>query len=492
MKIWLLGCEQPTNLKLADEGGAKRVGMSFHSLLPRLPKTKDFLVRERFSDHLDVYLASGGHSLAQKSDEAVAAFVTAFDNFVDLNAGRLSMVTEVDDPRAPVSRREEMRELLGDAFVPVWLPQRGVAELEHLAAEYRTVGIRAEDIRAPMLLARLNPLHARYRTEWHLLDGARPDELMTGRFHSAATTAWLAPMKNGETIVWDGVRMQRYPKRMRDQARRQHRPRFTQAGFNADEILEGDYRETTRYTVSAFVNLENYLSKRQGPDERPFRLVQDQLSTSEEGNDVDDSEERPLDNVDNTLPVVRNENRAPVVRSGGRQTLPVFGFERKTETEIVDGESVEVERLLARKGTEPLRQCDSCHVAATCPAFNPGHECAYELPLEIRTKDQLSAALAALLGKQMDRVAFMMMAEELNGGYADPNTSAEVKLFMDMVKAVKEIEDNRATFRMQVEAKGGAGVLSRLFGEKAKQLSNLDVPIPGNEIENIIDAEIVE
>lgn len=170
--------------------------------------------------------------------------------------------------------------------------------------------------------------------------------------------------------------------------------------------------------------------------------------------------------------------------------LPVFDFERVRESELgASGELQEVERLLARKGTATLRACDSCHVAATCPAFSPGSECAYHLPIEIRTKAQLSAALASLLEKQVDRVAFMVMQEDLNGGYADPNTGTEIDRLMSMVKSIKDIEDNREFVRFQVEAKAQGGVLSALFGEQAKQLAALDRPLPATVIEDIIDAD---
>lgn len=497
MRIYLLGAHQTTNLRLAVEGGAQHVGISFQSLLPRLPKRSDYLVSERFEDHLKVYLASGGHSLKDKSAEAVENFVDQFEQFVAVNASRLDLVTEVDDPRVPVAHRGELRALLGDAFVPVWLEERGVRDLEELAAEYPTVGIRAQTMRnSPMLLARLNPLHARYGTRWHLLDGARPDELMSGRFHSAATMAWLSPMKNAETIVFDGVRMQRYPARMKDQARRRHRAQFTQAGFDADAILEGDYRELTRYTVSAFVQLETYLDRRKPPT-NPFRVVgEDEVSTSEPVEDEAQNVERveqPTPDVDNSAVVVRNEQRAPLARAEGRKVLPILSFDTKEETEIgPDGEQITVQRLLAKKGSQPLRNCDTCHVAATCPAFQPGHECAYSLPIEIRTKEQLSAALAAFLEKQMDRVAFMLMQEELNGGYADPNTGIEVDRMMKMIKDIREVEDNRDFIKFQVEGKASAGVMSALFGEQARQLQNLDRPLPSRAIDNILDAEVVD
>jgi hypothetical protein len=44
---------------------------------------------------------------------------------------------------------------------------------------------------------------------------------------------------------------------------------------------------------------------------------------------------------------------------------------------------------------------------------------------------------------------------------------------LKMVKTIKDLEDTSAFVRMTVEAKGGGGVLSQIFGEKAQTLSEL-------------------
>lgn len=492
MRIWLLGCEQETNRKLAIEGGAARVGMSFHSLLPRLPKNSDYSVAERFPDHLAVYLASGGHTLAQKSSEVLSSFAQCHYDFVKLNAHRLDLVTEIDDARVPIETRADYRFLLGPKFAPVWLEGRD--DLDELASEYPIVAIRSDTLRSfPKVANRLRPLSSRYGVQWHLLDGARPDDLMGARVHSAATTAWLAPMRNGETIVWDGVKMQRYPKRMAEQARRRHRAQFTQAGFDADEILGGDYRETTRYTVNAFLSLETYLSRRSGepPSTNPFRVVGAdetiELPTTTPGHQTGIGQEGAPPTVDSSAVAVRNEMRAPTKRDEPPKMLPVFGLDVSTTSEITPGgETVEVHRGILRSSDQSLRQCDSCAVAATCPAFQPGAECGLGIPVDLRTKDQLFGSAVALLEMQMQRVGFMRYQEELNGGYADPNTSAEIDRWYRMVEKLKELQENKESIKFQIEAKTGGGVLTALFGERAATLRQLDTPIPSDNIIDVI------
>ena len=123
---------------------------------------------------------------------------------------------------------------------------------------------------------------------------------------------------------------------------------------------------------------------------------------------------------------------------------------------------------LARSAKKSNRMCDTCYLAAQCPAMKPQSECAYELPLEIRTKDQLISALQAVLEIQMGRVAFMQFAEELNGGYADPNTSLEITRIFDLVERLKKIQDDSSFLRIEMRDRpGGAGVLSNIFGPRS-------------------------
>lgn len=489
MRVFLLGAEQPTNARLLAEAQAKHVGLSFWSLRRKLPKKGSWLVSERLPD-ADIYVASGGHQTSQLSVEEAREFLDLFTGFVDENKEAISLVTEMDAPQLTdgdrLRHRAEMHEMMGEQFAPVWQPCHGMPELESLAATYSRVAVRADDVKSnPGLAARLHPLHSVYGTRWHLLDGARLQDMATGRFDTCATVAWLSPMRFGETIVWDGTRMQRYQVKQRDQAMKRHRSTFARAGFDADAIMGGDHEEITRFTVWSFQQMEAFVSRRDPDDEE-----RKELSASETRNEDRVVVELHPPHADNTQVPVRNEDRSPKRREGPRGVLPVLGFEAKTGLETdEDGNKVSVDRLLPVLDKGPIRQCDTCFVAANCPAFKPGHECAFSLPVEIKTKEQLSALLGAVVEMQAQRVMFMRFSEELNGGYADPNVSQEMDRLLRLVHQVKEIQEDSSTFKMHIEAKSGAGMLSALFGEQAKRVQELDRPYPADQI---IDAIVEE
>jgi hypothetical protein len=155
-------------------------------------------------------------------------------------------------------------------------------------------------------------------------------------------------------------------------------------------------------------------------------------------------------------------------------TLPVLGVEvsRSIETDS-SGHDVIRDVPVLRSNSSSLRQCDTCFVAQNCPAFKPTNNCAYDLPVEIKTKEQMKALVNSLVEMQGQRVAFAKFAEDLNGGYPDPNVGQEMDRFFKMLKTIKELDDSRELMRVTVERQGSGGVLSAIFGDRAQSLTEL-------------------
>jgi hypothetical protein len=156
------------------------------------------------------------------------------------------------------------------------------------------------------------------------------------------------------------------------------------------------------------------------------------------------------------------------------RTLPVFSVNTKTVLDRdSDGRDLIRDVPIIETTHTSLRQCDTCFVAANCPAFKPQNTCAFNLPVEVKTKDQLKGLLNAIIEMQGARVAFARFAEELNGGYPDPNTGQEIDRLFKIVKSLKELEENKEFVKLTVERQTSGGVLSALFGDKANTLKEL-------------------
>jgi len=273
--------------------------------------------------------------------------------------------------------------------------------------------------------------------------------------------SWLAPMLNGETIVWDGVKLNRYPKRMKDQARSRYRNVYIKAGLDVDKILEDDDKEVCRLAIWSYQQFENRMNR----------------VSSEEDDELlyHNSDDLVLGNNAESTPAVSDKKGVEPRKLLPREdvemgNLPVFGYQLETVVED-DGTIKDVSTIHSQSTS--LRACDTCFVASNCPAFKPQSVCAFKLPVEVKTKDQLKSLINAVIEMQGQRVAFMRFAEEMSGGYADPNVSQEIDRLFKLIKTTKELDDSREFIRMTVERQGSAGVLSSIFGDKAQALKEL-------------------
>ena len=163
--------------------------------------------------------------------------------------------------------------------------------------------------------------------------------------------------------------------------------------------------------------------------------------------------------------------------------LPVFGFEAKT---IIDENDTLTEVAVVRSQQGSLRQCNTCFVAANCPAFKPDNDCAFNLPVEVKTGEQLKSLLTAMVEMQGQRVAFMRYAEEMNGGYADPNVSQEIDRLFKLVANVKDLESNKEFVQITASRQSSGGVLSAIFGDRVQAMKEMQQPISEEQTTQII------
>ena len=142
----------------------------------------------------------------------------------------------------------------------------------------------------------------------------------------------------------------------------------------------------------------------------------------------------------------------------------------------------------------PLLQCNTCFMKDKCPAMRPGQECVYDIPVQVRTPGQLAAVQDALIEMQAQRVLLMRMIEQTEGGYADPNLSAEIQRLWKMMADRGSSSD---TFKLTVEAGGqqaSAGMISRIFGSSAgERLSIASEPVDTQTVVgDIVEADVVD
>jgi len=285
-------------------------------------------------------------------------------------------------------------------------------------------------------------------------------------YNVVISSAWWAVQKHGETQVWGRNKLHRYNSTDKLTKRQQHKDDIEALGVNFDAVVADDPVACTQLAIRSWQMLASSVVPR-----RPVSPVPDsaEVSSPDFGRTLNDGS--TVQRVDS--------DRVP----GRHAVLPVIGMEQLTVThKDIDGgeQTTTVETLSVT--SESLRRCDTCSLSLQCPSFAPGERCAYNIPVVIRSKDQLQGVLRAMVEVQTQRVLFQRFGEEITGN-SDPDVGREMDRLFNMVEKWKDIEDNRDTLEVSIKGKGEMGMLSRLFGAKVGSNAKvLDTPISSDAV----------
>jgi hypothetical protein len=482
MKIIYMGAEVPSNRTLIETTTAKNVGVSFWRLTKRgLPKKSSYLLENYFDEHFFIHVNAGIPKNTELTKEELESFSADYEEFVANNIDRLTSFTEINGERIPQDFVESQRKTAWSAvppgkFQPVWSPQSGLRGLHGLVDKYLDISLPGEAVESDSQLASATRAHViKDETRFHIFGSMKPDNLRQVMAESVSTLSWLSPMLHGETIIWDGNRIVRYPKKMKERARVRYHHIYEKAGLDAYKIEDDDPKEVCRLAIWSFEQFEARLNKMSHNED------DDLLADNSEWGKVEESGENLPANADNRPPDVRKiEARNPEEI----MNLPVFGY---TQKQVVDVDGVIRDVTMVDSTSSSLRQCNTCFIASNCPAFKPNNPCAFKLPIEVKTTEQLRSLLNAIIEMQGARVAFMRFAEEMNGGYADPNLSQEIDRLYNLVEKMQNLGSSKEFIRMTVERQGSSGVLSSIFGDRAQTLKEL----PDGGLNEVQTTEII-
>jgi hypothetical protein len=293
-----------------------------------LPKKSDYLLENYFGKDFYIYVHPGIPKGTRLDRLDLEVFAAEYEGFIANNIDRLTAFTEINGEWVPEDfvdnqRKTAWSEVPPGKFQPVWNPQTGLKGLKKLVDVYLDIAIPGEAIEANSQLASATRAHViQDGTRFHALGSAKPDNLRQVKVESASTMSWMSPMLHGETIVWDGTRLVRYPKKMKEQARARYQGIYTKAGLDADKILEDDPQEVCKLAVWSYEQFEMRINTMNHSED------DDLLSDNSEGSEVEQSGEMTPAVSDNKGVQMRKlEPRNPdeIVN------LPVYGYDVKTE-----------------------------------------------------------------------------------------------------------------------------------------------------------------
>jgi hypothetical protein len=276
---------------------------------------------------------------------------------------------------------------------------------------------------------------------------------------------------------------------MKAQARLRYKAVVQKAGLDFQKFVDDDTLEATKVAIWSYLQLEANMDK----DKPDLSVIQGGKTDPVVSDNNDDTLYSGLMELggylsDNSGSEMRKVERTELIQRDPTEVTsrPVLGYEVKQIVENENGVDVLKDTVVVNSNTTSLRQCDTCFVAANCPAFKPQNTCAFNLPIEVKTKEQLKGLLTSIVEMQGQRVAFMRYAEELNGGYADPNTSQEMDRLLKLVSSVKDLETNKEVITMTASRQTSGGILSSIFGDRATELKEMQRPLSEEQTTFII------
>lgn len=470
------GVEIPSNRTLLEKTNVQNVQLSYWGLRKRgLPKTKAYLIGEHFREDMRVWVDSGAAQADKSgmSKREIEEYAADYEEFIALNYDRIEGWVEFDSQVMGLPWIQQQRAAFENdpKLWVVWHASYNTLLLQRWAEEYRNIAIPNDAIESVTSLAGIvRKVKSQHPVRFHALNTAKPDNLRSIPFDTATTLSWLSPMRRGETIVWDNNKLVRYPKKMKAQARPRYKALVERAGLDFKKFLDDDNTEVTKVAVWSYLQLEANTMDKDKPD---LRIIPGGKKPEKVSDNSDDTLYTGLMEFggmlsDNSGSDMRKVERTEVVQRDPQEltSMPVFGYEMRTVIGNSDGVDILQDVPTVKSNTSSLRQCDTCFVAANCPAFKPANTCAFNLPIKVETPEQLRAMNTALLEMQAQRVAFMRFAEELNGGYADPNVSQEMDRYFKMLKSMKELDEQKEFIQITAQRQAGQGVLSAIFGDR--------------------------
>lgn len=269
MKFYYAGSEVKSWRDLLASQNVTHVALSFVGLQRRLKGTDKWEISANYPEYQKIFLDSGAFTVNRKPEDYpnVQDISHSYMEFIQRNIDSLALVSEFDAQSLGQQYIEAMREdfyndLPSDKFMPVWHESYGLEELDRLASKYSVVGIVAEDIQSGNLTPRLNNLVNQYQVRLHGAAVTGREIMKMVKWDSVASTSWLSPAHFGDTIIWTGRELKRYPRAYKEKSRNQHKKMIIDNGFDYDKILADDSTEILKLSIWSWGKFMDDLEKR--------------------------------------------------------------------------------------------------------------------------------------------------------------------------------------------------------------------------------------
>jgi len=499
MILYYQGLELPTYRNIIKEMKVPGSSISYMALRKRTKFRKPWLLKNYMPEGHRVLVDSGCGALNNSKEQLyenkeLREIAEHYYSWVSDNIEYIDFYTEFDALQLGKGFIEEYRDSARgqfyDKLVPIWHGDTGnetTVDLHSLAERFGRVGITQTTLKGRDLVPVLNKM-ANSGVSLHGLAMTKPDIMQAIGWASISSTSWTTPQRYGDTIIWSHNQIKRYPKSMKEQGRRKERYVIQAAGFDWEKIQKDDPKELLRLAIWSLEQLIGSINKKNN------RGVTTSMNFDDEGfTDIEDEEVGGV--------VERATNRVPTATprdASQKRVIPLIDFDIDTVKvkNAETGKTEDVTRPRIKIRSESMRICDTCFLAAKCPMFESGSTCAYDIPIQVETKEQVQSLMNTLVSMQTQRVLLGKMAEDLEGGQIDPLLSGEIDRLGKLIEKKNTIEQEGFSLTVTAKQQGNMSYVDRIFGDMTdRSFTALPKPVPAEDAMkqlDIPDADIIE
>lgn len=461
MRIIFAGAERESTRSTLRSAGVTDFAISLKELSVSKRKGLDFAAAFGEGADVTVYTAP--------DDEDVERFDAFIREYLD-GIGRV------------IGRPDYDGRWLEDRYWPSWDDPTDVERFMWFAEEYGRVAVADEAVADDKVRRRVKGGLSRYGAEIMLVS-SKVEIIESLPWESVVVGSWTSPRRFGETQLWDGKSLRRFPKQQKKTVRSRYATEIANMGVSPDAVQADDLDAVLLLAIRSWQALGDHLSARVGgysiddgpTDDDEIEVRATTRSRQRRGAESD----RAPTAVARTSETSRHET--------DQELLPGFALEevevedRHLGSDQGDGTPVTFTTQPTLQGNgSSYRKCDSCSLSAWCQKFEPGAPCAYKMPVQLRTKDQLNTFMRTCIEIQGERVAFARFAEQIGGDVVSADLSKEMDRLFGMIGKMAELNEKGDVVKMTIEARGnGGGLISQMFGAKAGEKAR---ELPGGEL----------
>ena len=245
MRVFFGGAEKGSHRRILEKADVIRFGVNLTHF--PIPKTKELVLSEVFTGETLIYTSENDEDLNR------------FDDFLRQHEHNITTV---------IGRPDYDGTWLGDKYIQVWSDGDDLERLAFLCQRYGRVAISDKAINGKNI-PRIRSLSQRWGADLYGLT-SKPDSIEALPWHTVVIGSWTSVLRYGETQVWDGHGLRRYPAQQKESARKKHRADIMRLGLNTELVIADD---TTEVAMLAIRSWQAWESKVYDLPKRPSEVT---------------------------------------------------------------------------------------------------------------------------------------------------------------------------------------------------------------------------